>query len=311
MIKLLITGHTGFIGSRLYSRLAVEGRAPRCAARIHSQSDNCRSLGDIGPDTRWEEALRDIDKVIHTAARVHIMGDVVSDPLEEYRKVNVHGTLNLARQAAQAGVGRFVFMSSIKVNGEQTLPGKPFTPDDSPAPQDPYARSKFEAEQGLYKLAQETGMEVVIIRPPLVYGPGVKGNFARMIRLVEQGIPVPFGAIHNQRTLVGLDNLVDLIVTCIDHPAAANHIFLAGDGEDVSTPELMRGIARVMDKPARLIPMPVWLLRFGATVLGKKTLAERLLGSLQVDISKARELLEWQPQVSVEDGIAIAVNEKK
>jgi nucleoside-diphosphate-sugar epimerase len=281
-----------------------------CAVRASIQSDNCVSIGDIGPDTDWEQALRGTDKVVHVAARVHIMGDTVSCPLEEYRKVNVHGTLNLARQAAQAGVGRFVFISSIKVNGEKTLPGKPFTPDDSPAPEDPYARSKFEAEQGLHKLAQETGMEVVIIRPPLVYGPGVKGNFAKMIRLVEHGLPVPFGAIHNQRSMVGLDNLVDLIVTCIDHPAAANQVFLAGDGEDISTPELLRGIARAMDKPVRLIPVPAWILVPVATLLGKRAVAQRLLGSLQMDISKTRELLGWEPQVSVEEGIAIAVNEK-
>jgi nucleoside-diphosphate-sugar epimerase len=258
--------------------------------------------------TDWAEALANEQVVIHTAARAHIMKDEVPDPLAEYRKVNLEGTLNLARQAAQAGVKRFIFISSIKVNGEQTPLGKPFTPEDTPAPEDPYGISKYEAEQGLQQLAQETGMEVVIIRPPLVYGPGVKGNFASMVRLVEKGIPLPLGAIHNKRSLVALDNLVDLIITCIDHPAAANQVFLAGDGEDLSTTELLRGVANAMGKPARLIPVPAGVLMLGATVLGKKAMAQRLLGSLQVDISKAREVLGWEPVVSVETALETAVN---
>jgi nucleoside-diphosphate-sugar epimerase len=241
--------------------------------------------------------------VIHTAARAHIMKDEVPDPLAEYRKVNVDGTLNLARQAAEAGVRRFVFISSIKVNGEQTPVNQPFTAEDASAPEDAYGVSKMEAEQGLQALAAETGMEVVIIRPPLVYGPGVKGNFASMIKLVEKGLPLPLGAIHNKRSLVALDNLVGLIITCIDHPAAANQAFLAGDGEDRSTTELLQGVARAMGKPSRLVPVPAGLLMFGATVLGKKAMAQRLLGSLQVDISKARNLLGWQPPLSVEEGL--------
>lgn len=307
---VLITGANGFVGNALCARLKAEGRKPRCAVRTQTQNENSIAVGDIGPNTEWTKALHGIDSVIHTAARAHIMKDEVPDPLAEYRKVNVDGTLNLARQAAHAGVQRFIFISSIKVNGEQTLLGKPFTPDDPPAPEDPYGISKHEAEQGLQQLAQETGMEVVIIRPPLVYGPGVKGNFASMVRLVEKGIPLPLGAIHNKRSLVALDNLVDLIVTCIDHPAAANQVFLAGDGEDVSTTELLRGVAKAMDKTARLIPVPAGMLMLGATLLGKKAVAQRVLGSLQVDISKARNVLGWVPVVSVDDALKKAVVER-
>ncbi len=231
------------------------------------------------------------------------MTDEMADPLAEYRRVNVDGTLNLARQTAAAGVKRFVFISSIKVNGEATARGKAFQADGVPAPEDAYGQSKLEAEQGLVKLAAETGIEVVIIRPPLVYGPGVKGNFASMIKLVEKGLPLPLGAINNKRSLVGIDNLVDLVIRCIDHPAAANQVFLAGDGEDLSTTELLRAVGKAMGKPARLIPVPVGLLQFGATLLGKKAMAQRLLGSLQVDISKTCELLDWQPPYTVEEGL--------
>jgi nucleoside-diphosphate-sugar epimerase len=253
--------------------------------------------------TDWSAALHGQTTVIHTAARAHVMNDKSEDPVQEFRQVNVDGTLKLARQAADAGIQRFVFVSSIKANGEQTALGQPFTPEDQPAPEDPYGLSKLEAEQGLRELASETGMEVVIIRPPLVYGPGVKGNFASMIKLVEKGLPLPLGAIRNKRSLVVLDNLVDLIITCIDHPAAANQVFLAGDGEDLSTTELLQGVAKAMGKPSRLVPVPAGLLMFGATMLGKKAMAQRLLGSLQVDISKARNLLGWQPPMSVEEGL--------
>jgi nucleoside-diphosphate-sugar epimerase len=312
-MNILVTGSTGFIGRRLCSRLAAEGYLLRCAVRslAQVQADDRICVGDIGPETRWKEGLSGIDAVVHTAAGTHVMAEQAVDPLDEYRRINVHGTLNLARQAAEAGVRRFVFLSSIKVNGERTLPDSPFTPDDVPAPEDSYGKSKLEAEQGLQQLAQQTGMDVVIIRPPLVYGPGVKGNFARMMRLVEKGVPLPLGAVRNQRSLVGLDNLVDLIVTCIDHPEAANQIFLAGDGEDVSTPELLRGLAKAMDKPARLIPLPAGVLMFGATLLGKRAVAQRLLGSLQVDISKTREMLGWEPLISVETALKEAVRGRR
>jgi len=259
-------------------------------------------VGDLAK-AELSGVLHGADAVIHAAARAHVMKDEVADPLAEYRRVNVESTLNLARQAVAAGLTRFVFISSIKVNGEATASGAAFRVNDKPAPEDAYGLSKLEAEQGLKRLAAETGMEVVIIRPPLVYGPGVKGNFASMIKLVEKGLPLPFGAIHNQRSLVGIDNLVDLIIRCIDHPAAANHVFLAGDGEDISTTELLRGAGKAMGKPARLIPVPAGLLQLGATLLGRKAMAQRLLGSLQVDISKTCELLDWKPPYTVEEGL--------
>jgi nucleoside-diphosphate-sugar epimerase len=208
--------------------------------------------------------------------------------------------LNLARQAAEAGVRRFIFISSIKVNGEGTPLGAPYRADAQPQPADPYGISKMEAEQGLRALAGETGMEVVIIRPTLVYGPGVKANFLNMMRWLHKGVPLPFGAIHNRRSLVALDNLVDLIVTCIEHPAAANQTFLVSDGEDLSTTELLRRMATALGAPAHLLPVPSWLLEAGATMLGKKALSQRLCGSLQVDISKTRELLGWTPPLSVD-----------
>ena len=303
-IKVLVTGVTGFIGSLVAeeaSRAGFEiiGVSRRPVGSVY-KSVRLDSFEDISGHSGF---FQNVGVMVHCAARAHIMKDEVSDPLAEYRKVNVEGTLNLARQAAEAGVRRFVFISSIKVNGEQTPLNQPFTAEDSPAPEDAYGISKMEAEQGLQALAAETGMEIVIIRPPLVYGPGVKGNFASMIKLVEKGLPLPLGAIHNKRSLVALDNLVDLIITCIDHPAAANQVFLAGDGEDLSTTELLEGVAKAMGKPSRLLPVPAGLLMFGATVLGKKAMAQRLLGSLQVDISKARNLLGWQPPLSVGEGL--------
>jgi nucleoside-diphosphate-sugar epimerase len=231
------------------------------------------------------------------------MDDTSSDPLVEFRKVNLDGTLALARQASAAGVRRFIFISSIKVNGEGTAPTQPYKAGDDSAPLDPYGVSKLEAEQGLRALATDTGMEVVIIRPVLVYGPGVKANFLNMMRWLHKGVPLPFGAIHNRRSLVALDNLVDLIVTCIDHPAAANQTFLVSDGEDLSTTELLRRMGTALGKPARLLPVPSWLLETGAAMLGKQALSQRLCGSLQVDISKTRELLNWTPPVSVDEAL--------
>jgi nucleoside-diphosphate-sugar epimerase len=232
------------------------------------------------------------------------MNDTEADPLAAFRQVNVEGTLNFARQAAEAGVRRFIFISSIKVNGEGTSAGQPYTADDVPAPTDPYGVSKQEAEQGLREVAQTTGMEVVIIRPVLVYGPGVKANFLNMMRWLDKGVPLPFGAIDNRRSLVSIDNLVDLIVTCIDHPAAANQTFLVNDGEDLSTTMLLSRMAHALGKPARLIPVPSWLLERGASMLGRKALSQRLCGSLQVSIEKTRTLLNWTPPVSVDDALA-------
>lgn len=305
-MNVLLTGASGFLGSRLAIALNYKPDINLTAAvrsRIDNSAINIFEFQNLDANTDWSAALFNQLVVIHAAARAHIMKDQVPDSLEKYRRVNVDGTLNLARQAAAAGVKRFIFISSIKVNGEQTSLGQPFRADDTAAPEDGYGISKWEAEQGLKKIAAETGMEVVIVRPPLVYGPNVKGNFASMIKLVERGFPLPLGAIHNQRSLVALDNLVDLIITCIYQPAAANQVFLAGDGQDLSTTELLRLVANAACKPSRLIPIPSSLLMLAVTLFGKKTVAQRLLGSLQVDISKARDLLGWEPPISVEEGL--------
>ena len=304
--NVLLTGATGFLGQAVLERLLEhESHKVTLALRSAVSFVRCAAhvVGDFSNGTDWSAALSNQQVVVHAVARAHIMKDEVADPLAEYRRVNVDGTLNLGRQAVAAGVKRFIFISSIKVNGEQTPLGQPFTADDTPTPDDAYGISKLEAELGLQQLASETSMEVVIIRPPLVYGPGVKGNFANMIKLVSKGLPLPLGATNNKRSLVALDNLVDLIITCIDHPAAANQVFLAGDGQDLSTTELLYRVARAMGKPSRLLPVPSSLLMLGATLLGKKAVAQRLLGSLQVDISKARSLLGWEPPISVEEGL--------
>jgi nucleoside-diphosphate-sugar epimerase len=305
--RALVTGGSGFVGKPLCKELLGQGWQVVAAARSHY----CQSppglemavVGAIGGETNWTDALRGTDVVIHLAARVHIMRDEAADPLAEFRVVNVQGTLTLARQAAKAGVRRFIYLSSIKVNGEQTLPGQAFTEQDMPAPLDPYAISKYEAEEGLLKLAQQTGMEVVIIRPPLVYGAGVKANFLNMMRWLHKGVPLPFASINNRRSLVALDNLLDLIVVCLDHPAAVNQIFLVSDGEDLSTAELLHRMGVALGRPARLMPMPPSLLEAVAALLGKRDMAQRLCGSLQVDISKARTLLGWNPPISVDEGL--------
>jgi UDP-glucose 4-epimerase len=232
------------------------------------------------------------------------MNERDADPLAAFRRVNVRGTLRLAEQAAQCGVRRFIYLSSIKVNGEGTWPGRPYTADDQPAPLDPYGVSKLEAEHGLQVLAVKTGMEIVIIRPVLVYGPGVKANFRSMMAWLNRGVPLPLGAITNKRSLVALDNLVDLIMTCIHHPAAANQVFLVSDDEDLSTSELLRRMARALGRPARLLPLPMWILKGTAQLLGKRALSQRLCGSLQVDIDKTKSLLEWTPAISVDGALA-------
>jgi UDP-glucose 4-epimerase len=264
-------------------------------------------VGELLPATDWGQALQGVDAVVHCAARVHLMQDDATDHLQAFREVNVYGTLNLANQAAQAGDRRIVFVSSIKENGEASQPGQPFSADDVPSPLDPYGVSKLEAERGLRKIEAQTGMEVVIVRPPLVYGPGVKANFASMLRWVASGMPLPLGAIHNARSLVALDNLVDLLVTCLKHPAAAGQTFLVSDGEDVSTTELLRCTAQAMGKKALLLPVPASLLELCATLLGKRAVAQRLCGSLQVDISKTSRLLGWIPPLTLDQGLSKAV----
>jgi nucleoside-diphosphate-sugar epimerase len=304
--RLLITGVSGFVGKALCMQALHQGLAINGAQRTRTEEPSLINrfvVGEINGGTDWENALRDVNVVVHLAARVHVMRDTETDPLTVFRAVNVEGTLNLARQAAVAGVKRFVFVSSVKVHGEATLHGRAFVEADPPAPQDAYGLSKHEAEQGLRQLSAVTGMEVVIVRPPLVYGPGVRANFASLMHSVRRGMPLPLGAVHNQRSLVALDSLVDFIVTCINHPKAANQTFLVSDGQDLSTTELVRCMAKAAGVPARLISVPVWALQAGASLLGKGDAVQRLCGNLQVDISKARSLLDWVPLVSVEEGL--------
>mgnify|MGYP000327232155 FL=1 len=309
-MNILLTGATGFVGSRLADLLLHRTSHQLTSAVRRQGTVVCGQevvVDSLNADTDWSKALLSQEVVIHAAARAHVMSDQASDPIEEYRKVNVEGTLNLARQSVESGVKRFVYISSIKVNGEQTAPGRPFTERDALAPSDPYGVSKMEAEEGLMELARNTELEVVIVRPPLVYGPGAKGNFASMLNLVTRQLPLPLGSVNNKRSLVALDNLVDLIITCVEHPAAANQVFLVSDGQDVSTTELFRAVARAMGKSSRLLPIPASVLVIGAAVLGKKAVAQRLLGSLQVDISKARDLLDWEPPLTLEEGLFKAV----
>jgi len=310
---ILLTGSTGFVGTAVVERLAIHSNfTPRAAVRrlnhhLPSMVPTVQ-VGDLTVNADWSAALQDVEVVVHAAARAHVLKEIVSEPLDEFRKTNVAGTLNLARQAVTAGVKRFVFISSIGVNGNQN--DRPFTEDGLVNPVEPYAVSKMEAEEGLWQIARESGMDVVIIRPPLVYGPNAPGNFGHLMRAIDRGIPLPLGAINNKRSLVSLDNLVDLIVTCIDHPAAANQTFLAGDGEDLSTTELLRRMAKAMGRSARLIPVPIILLEMGAALLGKRGIAQRLCGSLQVDISKSREVLGWTPPVSVDEGLRRAAEKQ-
>lgn len=310
-MNLLLTGASGFVGRELLARLLVDGNhRPRGAYRrlpnsIAPGAEAC-VVSDLGPGVDWREALLDIDTVVHCSARVHVMQEKAGDPLAEFRRANVEGTLHLARQAAETGVRRFVFLSSIKVNGEGTEPGKPYTADDVPAPSDPYGVSKLEAERGLWSIAAETGMEIVIIRPVLVYGPGVKANFRNMMKWLSKGIPLPLGAIHNQRSLVALGTLVDLIVTCLEHPDAADQVFLVSDGEDLSTTQLLRRMARALGKSAFLLPVPQACLSGVARMLGRDALAQRLCGSLQVDIQKTRQVLGWEPPLTVDDALGLA-----
>lgn len=311
--SVLVTGGTGLVGGALIARLLSQGVDLVTASR-YLQPQLPRTVRQVlipalSAATDWSDALFGVRAIVHCAARVHVMRESVSNPLQAFRSVNVEATLALARQAARAGVRRFVFVSSIKVNGEFTELGQPFTAEDEPNPSDPYAQSKWEAEQGLLALGQQTGMEVVVVRPPLVYGPGVGGNFRRMLGWLSRGLPLPLGATGNRRSLVALENLVDLLVTCIDHTAAANQVFLVSDGEDLSTTDLLLRLGLAMGKPARLLPVPVGLLGMLAAGLGKQEVAGRLCDSLQVDTSKTRVLLGWMPPLSVDEGLRRCVRD--
>lgn len=312
-MTILVTGASGLVGGGLCQRLMREGSSVRAGIRSEGLAARFAHpvvIAAIDAETNWQPALSsDVTAVVHCAARVHVMHDSALDPLAAFRAVNVDGTLALARQAALAGVKRFVFISSVKVNGEFTLLGCAFSEADAPNPQDAYGLSKIEAELGLHQIAADTGMEVVIIRPPLVYGPGVKANFAALMRAVQRGWPLPLGAVHNQRSLVALDNLVDFIVVCVTHPQAANQTFLVSDGQDLSTGELVRGMAQAAGVPARLLPVPVWALQAGAVLLGKGDAVQRLCGNLQVDISKARQMLGWVPPISISEGLRRVVQD--
>jgi nucleoside-diphosphate-sugar epimerase len=309
----LVTGANGFVGSALCARLRRDGAFVRVALRsLNSKPDGVEAfaIGSLSSKTDWTAALKNVEQVVHLAARVHVMNDKSLDPLTEFRTVNVEAASALARQAATAGVRRFVFLSSVKVNGEFTESGHPFTENSAPAPEDPYGVSKYEAEKLLRQIASETGMEVVIIRPPLVYGPGVKANFQSMMRFLLRGVPLPLVAVTgNRRSLVALDNLVDLIVTCLSHPAAANQTFLVSDGEDLSTAQLLKRLGVAIGHPARLFYLPTALLKLGAIVLKRQGIYQRLFGSLQLDISKSRNLLGWTPPVSVDEGLCRAAED--
>lgn len=308
MPKFLVTGANGFVGGSLCAELYRRGYAVRAAVRsANLWVDDCERVivGSIDSGTNWSAALCGVDVVIHLAARVHVMNESAADPLAEFLRVNLYGTENLARQAARAGVKRLVYVSSIKVNGERTI--LPFTEMDEPNPQDPYGVSKYEAEQALHRVAAETGLQIVIVRPPLVYGAGVKGNFAQMVKVLRSGIPLPLASVRNLRSLIYVGNFVDALIVCATHPAATGQTYLVSDGEDISTPDLLRRLGAAMGHPARLLPCPVALLQFGGRLLGKSEQVERLLGALRVDNSKICCELQWSPPYSLQQGLCATV----
>lgn len=302
--EILVTGASGFIGRALCESLAASGRAPRMAVRqpLAGTSDTA-TVGDIGPDTDWRSALKGVRCVVHLVARTHVLRETAADPLSEYRRINVMGTERLAREAAAIGVRRMVFLSSVKVNGERTST-RPYTEDDMPRPEDAYGISKLEAEQVLARIAGETRLEIVVLRPPLVYGPGVKGNFLRLMDIVARGVPLPLGSVANQRSLIYVGNLVAAITHAIDAPQAAGRAYLVSDGEDVSTPALMQGIANALGVASRLFPCPPPLLQIAGMLSGRRAEISRLSGSLQVDSSRIRRELGWNPPFHLEQGLA-------
>ncbi|MEN5244418.1 SDR family oxidoreductase [Pseudomonas atacamensis] len=298
-LKVLVTGANGFVGGALLSRLEVdEAFTPIAAVRDVKGFDGvCQVRSFDLCDSVSLPSMKDVDVVIHSAARVHVMNETAVDALYEFRRANLEGTLRLARRASEEGVKRFVFISSIKVNGESTQANCPFNADDNPEPADPYSISKFEAELALREICHSAEMELVIIRPPLVYGPGVKANFLSMLKWLDKGVPLPFGALHNQRSLIAIGNLVDLIIICACHPAARDQVFLASDGSDLSTTQLLEELANAMNKKARLVAVPVYLLAALGWLLRKQDVVQRICGSLQVDIRKNKELLGWTPPI--------------
>ncbi|MEZ9543706.1 UDP-glucose 4-epimerase family protein [Vibrio sp. 10N.286.48.C11] len=302
-MKVILTGASGFIGSKLLEQLPAKSTLSLGRKKPKIQSSEQFFNLEIGSDTDYSVALRGVDVVIHLAARVHIMEDESVEPLNDYREVNTAGTLNLAKQAAESGVKRFIFISSIKANGEHTYDNNPFSFESPRLPEDFYGQSKSEAEVQLLELAQDTGLEVVIIRPTLVYGAGVKANFASLMNLASKGFPLPFGLINsNKRSLVSVTNLVDLIVTCIEHPRAKNQVFLVSDDHDVSTSEMVREMSVACGKKNFQLPVPAWCYKFSGKLLKKEDVVDRLIGSLQVDISHTKETLDWTPPQSLQDG---------
>lgn len=304
-MKILVTGAAGFVGSHLIRHLYTQGYQVIGAVRSQQNVSydafaelEYKAVGDIQDSLDWMPCLKGVDAVVHLANRAHALRESDSNSLALYRLINTEGTLHLARQAAAIGVKRFIFISSVKVNGESTLPGQSFSQVDQNIPTDPYGLSKYEAEQKLKELSLNTGMEVVIIRPPLIYGPGVKANFLKMIQWVEKDIPLPLGSINNKRSLLGIDNLLDFIQVCLTHPKAANQIFLISDDYDVSTTELLKEIAGAMRHPTNLLPIPQFVLEKGLILLGQGHIAERLCSSLQLDINLAKTLLSWKPPFS-------------
>ncbi|HBU29985.1 MAG: NAD-dependent dehydratase [Thiobacillus sp. GWE1_62_9] len=304
-MRVLVTGANGFVGRVLCEDLEANAHVMVRALRRGTCRAGEVAVGEIDVTTDWRPALAGCDAVVHLAARVHVMNETAQNTLTLYRTTNTDATLNLARQAAQAGVKRFVFVSTIKVNGEGR--DDPYRETDAPTPEDAYAISKWEAEQGLQQIARETGLEVVVLRPPLVYGPGVKANFQRLLDTVARGWPLPLGAIRNRRSLLYLGNFVDAIRLCVEHPAAAGQTFLIDDGQPVSTPELIRAVAHAMGRPARLLAVPVGVLEFAGALLGKRAAIARLTGSLWLDSSLIRMRLGWTPPYSMEAGLAATV----
>jgi nucleoside-diphosphate-sugar epimerase len=306
--RVLITGASGFVGRAVCARAERLGIPARGAWRGNGAppAGELARVGDLAAQTDWREALRGVSAVIHLAARVHVMHEAADDPLAAFRAVNVAGSVRLARQAAECGVRRLVYVSTVKVHGESTPPGAKFTESDPPAPADAYGISKWEAERALREIDEESGLEIVAVRPPLVYGPGAKGNFAALLAALRRGWPLPLASVGNARSLVGVENLADALLRCAAHPAAAGRTYLVADGEDLSTPELARRLARAMGRPARLWPCPPGALRFLAALAGQAPKADRLLGSLCVDAGRIRRELGWSPPYSVDEGLKAA-----